>query len=101
MPGRPRPGTRRTKTPFPLEGGRVGDGGEHPGLDADGADGEVDAFARLGGEADSRPVKFGEVFATLYQTLGIDVMKATVPDLSGRPHYLVEPGCIPLPELVS
>ena len=56
---------------------------------------------RLAGEADSRPVKFGDVFATLYHNLGIDVSKATVPDLSGRPHYLVEPGCVPLPELVA
>ena len=56
---------------------------------------------RLAGEADSRPVKFGEVFATLYHNLGIDVSQATVPDLSGRPHYLVEPGCVPLPELVA
>jgi hypothetical protein len=56
---------------------------------------------RLGGEADSRPVKFGEVFATLYHNLGIDVSKTTVPDLSGRPQYLVEPGCMPIRELVG
>ncbi len=55
---------------------------------------------RLGGEADERPVKFGEVFATLYHNLGIDISKTTVPDLSGRPQYLVEPGCQPMPELV-
>ena len=55
---------------------------------------------RLGGEADSRPVRFGEVFATLYHNLGIDIDEVTVPDLSGRPQYLVEPGCRPMPELV-
>lgn len=55
---------------------------------------------RLGGEADDRPVRFGEVFATLYHNLGIDINKTTVPDLSGRPQYLVEPGCQPMPELV-
>ena len=55
---------------------------------------------RLGGEAYDRPVKFGEVFATLYHNLGIDIDKATVPDLSGRPQFLVEAGCRPLPELV-
>ena len=55
---------------------------------------------RLGGEANERPVRFGEVFATLYHNLGIDPHKTTVPDLSGRPHYLVEPGCRPMPELV-
>jgi hypothetical protein len=47
---------------------------------------------RLGGEATERPVQFGEVFATLYQNLGIDVSKVTIPDLSGRPQYLVEGG---------
>jgi hypothetical protein len=52
------------------------------------------------GEAKDRPVQFGEVFATLYHNLGIDVNKATVNDLSGRPQYLVEPGCQPLRELV-
>ncbi len=55
---------------------------------------------RLGGEAYDRPVRFGEVFATLYHCLGIDIDKATVPDLSGRPQFLVEPGCRPMPELV-
>jgi len=55
---------------------------------------------RLGGEADERPVRFGEVFSTLYHHLGIDAAKATLNDLSGRPQYLVEPGCNPLRELV-
>jgi hypothetical protein len=45
-------------------------------------------------------VKFGEVFATLYQRLGIDVNKVTLPDLAGRPQYLVDPGCSPMPELI-
>lgn len=54
---------------------------------------------RLGGEAVDRPVQFGEVFATLYHNLGIDVNKATVTDLSGRPHYLVD-GYQPMPELI-
>ncbi len=54
---------------------------------------------RLGGEPDSRPVRFGEVFATLYRNLGIDHTQLTINDLSGRPQYLVEPGCNPLPEL--
>ena len=55
---------------------------------------------RLGGEATERPVQFGEVFATLYHNLGIDISKVTLPDLSGRPQYLVEAGCQPMPELV-
>ena len=45
---------------------------------------------RLGGEASERPVHFQEVFATLYQNLGLDVSKVTVPDLAGRPHYLTD-----------
>jgi hypothetical protein len=55
---------------------------------------------RLGGEAADRPVKFGEVFATLYNHLGIDASKVTLNDLAGRPQYLVEPGCAPLKEIV-
>ena len=55
---------------------------------------------RLGGEADERPVQFGEVFATLYHGLGIDVNKVTVPDLTGRPQFLVDRGLLPMPELV-
>ena len=55
---------------------------------------------RLGGEPASRPVAFGEVFATLYQRLGIDLNTTTIPDLSGRPQYLVENGCQPMKELI-
>ena len=60
----------------------------------------IGATDRLGGEATERPVQFGEVFATLYHNLGIDVSKVTLPDLAGRPQYLVEAGCQPMPELV-
>ncbi|MCH7729763.1 MAG: DUF1501 domain-containing protein, partial [Planctomycetes bacterium] len=55
---------------------------------------------RLGGEATSRPVTFSEVFATLYDNLGIDVNTATIRDVQGRPHYLVKSGTKPIPELV-
>ena len=51
---------------------------------------------REAGEVVDRPVQFGEVFATLYATLGIDTSKVTLPDLSGRPQYLVEGGCLPM-----
>jgi hypothetical protein len=54
---------------------------------------------RLGGEADSRPVTFAEVFATLYRNLGIDAAATTVADNKGRPHYLVENGALPISEL--
>src|SRR5678815_1574916 len=61
----------------------------------------IGATDRLGGEASERPVQFGEVFATLYHNLGIDVSKVTLPDLSGRPQYLVDNGLVPMRELVS
>ncbi len=54
---------------------------------------------RLGGEATERPVHFGEVFATLYHNMGIDLSAATITDLSGRPTYLVD-GHEPIKELV-
>jgi len=60
----------------------------------------IGATDRLGGEAVERPVQYGEVFATLYHTLGIDVNKVTVRDLSGRPQYLVDSGLQPLAELI-
>jgi hypothetical protein len=60
----------------------------------------IGATDRLGGEASERPVQFGEVFATLYHNLGLDVNKVTVPDLAGRPQFLVENGLQPMPELI-
>lgn len=56
---------------------------------------------RLGGEAYERPVNFGEVFATLYHNLGIDVSKVTINDLTGRPTFLVDNGWTPMRELVG
>lgn len=55
---------------------------------------------RLGGEIVDRGVHFGEVFATLYHQFGLDPNHVTLPDLSGRPHYLVD-GWQPMPELIS
>ena len=55
---------------------------------------------RLGGEADERPVHFQEIFATLYHNMGIDINKVTLPDLSGRPQFLVDTAHQPLPEVV-
>jgi hypothetical protein len=46
-------------------------------------------------------VRFGDVFATLYTSMGINVETATVPDLSGRPRYLIDHGRRPLKELIS
>ncbi len=61
----------------------------------------IGATDRLGGEPSERPVPFGDVFATLYQNLGIDVAKVTIPDLTGRPQFLVPDGCQPMKELVG
>jgi len=55
---------------------------------------------RHGGEANSRPVTFQEVFATLYHNLGIDVNTTTIMDAKGRPYYLVDNGAQPIRELV-
>lgn len=60
----------------------------------------IGATDRLGGEPVERPVRFQEVFATLYRNLGIDVSQATIPDLHGRPQYLVDPEIEPIGELV-
>jgi uncharacterized protein (DUF1501 family) len=54
---------------------------------------------RIAGEAASRPVRFGEIFATLYRNLGIDVNQAALRDLNGRPQYLVEDNAQPMAEL--
>ncbi len=54
---------------------------------------------RIGGEAATRPVTFGELYATLYKNLGIDAARATVADLEGRPQYLVDEGAKPIAEL--
>jgi hypothetical protein len=61
----------------------------------------IGATDRLGGEAVERPVTFGEVFATLYHNLGIDVKSTTITDLHGRPQYLVDGNVRPIRELVG
>ncbi len=58
--------------------------------------GETD---RLGGEPVKRPVHFGEVFASLYEHMGINPHQAVLRDLAGRPQLLVD-GHRALPELV-
>jgi len=61
----------------------------------------IGASDKHAGEAVDRPVRFGDVFATLYTSMGINVETAIVPDLSGRPRYLVDHGRRPLKELIS
>ncbi len=50
----------------------------------------IGATDRYGGEAVDRPVHLREVFATLYQNLGIDPKRAQITDPAGRPQYLVD-----------
>lgn len=60
----------------------------------------IGATDRNAGEAVSRPVTWGELFATLYHNLGIDSQGATLADLTGRPQYLTEDDAKPLQELI-
>jgi hypothetical protein len=60
----------------------------------------IGATDRLAGEAVARPVTFGEVYATLFHNLGIDVGQASIADFNGRPQYLVEGGARAISELV-
>lgn len=48
---------------------------------------------------EKRPVKFQEVFATLYKSAGIDATNTRIFDLSGVPQYLVDPGTEPIREI--
>ncbi len=59
----------------------------------------VGSTDRLAAEAKDRPVTFQEIFATLYNRLGIDVNRTTLTDLAGRPQYLVD-HAQPMSELV-
>ncbi|MBI1831775.1 MAG: DUF1501 domain-containing protein, partial [Planctomycetes bacterium] len=56
--------------------------------------------SRWAEEPRTRPVHFREVFATLYQRLGIDVGTTQFTDLAGRPQFLLGDHR-PMPELVG
>ena len=60
----------------------------------------VGSTNRNGEHPSSRPVKFQEIFATLYKCAGIDVQNVRVFDLAGVPQYLVDPGNEPIHEVV-
>lgn len=47
-----------------------------------------------------RPVKFQEVFATLYKCAGVDARNIRVFDQAGVPQYLVDPGIEPIHEVL-
>ena len=54
---------------------------------------------KTGGTPVDRPVHVQEVFATMYQHLGIDVNSTKIDDLNGRPRYLVDEDRQPIAEL--
>lgn len=54
----------------------------------------------LGERPNNRPVKFQEVFATLYHNLGIDLNQARVIDPTGRPQFLVDSNIEPMREVI-
>lgn len=58
----------------------------------------VGATNRYAEEPVERPIHFQDVFATLYHQLGIP-SSTTIPDLNGRPQYLLDQGQ-PIQELV-
>ena len=61
----------------------------------------IGATNRFAEHAIDRPVHFQEVFATLYNRLGIDTNYATIKDFNGRPRYLVDHNLYQaMPELV-
>jgi hypothetical protein len=58
----------------------------------------VGSTNRLGEFAKDRPVKFPEVFATLYHNLGIDLSNTFLNDPTGRPTHLTDES--PMKELI-
>lgn len=59
----------------------------------------IGATDREAGTAIARPVHYKDIFASLYQNLGIDARQTTLVDPQGRPQYLLDDG-EPLRELV-
>jgi hypothetical protein len=55
---------------------------------------------KYGEYAIERPVKFQEVFATLYKNVGLDLNGVREFDNSGTPRYLVDQGINPLHEAI-
>ncbi len=60
----------------------------------------IGSTTRLGERPNNRPVKFQEVFATLYRNLGIDINQARVIDPTGRPQFLVDSNIEPMREVI-
>ena len=60
----------------------------------------IGATNRFGEVPHERPVKFQEVFATLYHNMGLDAYRDRVFDGSGVPRYPVDAGIEPMHELI-
>jgi hypothetical protein len=48
----------------------------------------IGSTTRFGEEPDDRPIDYKDVFVTLYDRMGIDIVNTPVPDVSGRPNFL-------------
>jgi hypothetical protein len=48
----------------------------------------IGSTTRFGEEPDDRPIDYKDVFVTLYDSMGIDIINTPVPDVSGRPNFL-------------
>lgn len=91
----------RTPRIDPKTGGRHHWPGVGPAIIAGGGmpGGQViGATDRTASTVVSRPVHYKDVFATIFQNLGIDARNTTLIDPQGRPQYLLDAGT-PLPEL--
>jgi hypothetical protein len=60
----------------------------------------IGASDRQGGFPARRPVKFQEIFATLYHNIGLNPAETRVFDPNGRPQYLVDSGTDPIQEII-
>jgi len=59
----------------------------------------IGATDRQGGTAARRPVRFMEVFASLYHNIGLNPNQVRVFDPNGRPQYLVDQDVSPMREV--
>lgn len=48
----------------------------------------IGSTTKFGEEPDERPIDYKDVFVTLYNQMGIDIINTAVPDMTGRPNYL-------------
>jgi uncharacterized protein (DUF1501 family) len=60
----------------------------------------IGATNKNGEYAAQRPVKFQEIFATLYHNIGLDVERIREFDVGGTPRNLVDDGIHPIRELI-